>query len=63
MNPSEPAQITCPYCGETLEIVIDSSVSRQEYLEDCQVCCKPMKLRVGIGEDGEPSVEVHGEDE
>ena len=63
MNPSQPAHIHCPYCGELLEIVIDSSVNRQEYIEDCQVCCKPMKLRIRIGEEGEPSIDARGEDE
>ncbi len=63
MNPSEPVQIRCPYCGESLEIVIDSSVAHQEYVEDCQVCCKPMTLRIRIDETGEPSIEARGEDE
>ena len=63
MNPSEPAQINCPYCGESLEIAIDASVSQQEYVEDCQVCCKPITLRIRIDAEGEPSIEARGEDE
>ena len=63
MNPSEPASINCPYCGESLEILIDSSVGYQEYIEDCQVCCKPMTLRIRIGADGEPSMDTRGENE
>ena len=40
--------IECPYCGEQLEIAIDWSVTRQEYIEDCHVCCKPMSLMVSV---------------
>ena len=42
----ETEQIQCPYCGETLEVAIDCSVRRQEYIEDCQVCCQPITLIV-----------------
>ena len=42
----EPAQITCPYCWETLEILLDLSVDEQDYIEDCQVCCQPISIRV-----------------
>jgi len=40
--------IQCPYCGEQLDVVIDWSVTRQEYIEDCQICCKPMVLTVSV---------------
>ncbi len=38
--------VRCPYCGEWLEIFIDRSVRQQEYIEDCQVCCRPITLTV-----------------
>jgi hypothetical protein len=46
---------TCAGCGEWNETTVDESAgSRQRYVEDCQVCCKPNLLRVrwepGIGE-------------
>ncbi len=40
--------IQCPYCGEQLDVAIDWSVTRQEYIEDCQICCKPMVLTVSV---------------
>jgi hypothetical protein len=55
--------IECPYCGETIEVVIDCSVSRQEYIEDCGVCCKPMVISVKVAEGGLPRVEAWQEDE
>ena len=63
MNPSEPAYVSCPYCAELLEIVIDASAGRQEYIEDCQVCCKPITFRIRLGAEGEPRIEVRGENE
>ena len=40
--------IQCPYCGETITIMIDSSVPVQTYIEDCQVCCHPITIAVHI---------------
>ncbi|MBD3648223.1 MAG: CPXCG motif-containing cysteine-rich protein [Pseudomonadales bacterium] len=41
----------CPWCGEPVELVIDPSVTEQEYVEDCQVCCQPMLVSVVVSED------------
>ena len=32
----------CPYCGEHIELLIDTSITEQEYVEDCEVCCRPI---------------------
>ena len=40
----------CPSCGEPIEVLIESIDERQSYVEDCQVCCRPMVIQVG--EDG-----------
>jgi len=40
--------LNCPYCGETIQVVIDLSISTQEYIEDCQVCCRPINFNIGI---------------
>jgi hypothetical protein len=38
----------CAGCGEWNETQVDFSAgSRQSYVEDCQVCCKPNILRIG----------------
>lgn len=44
--------ITCPHCGEAIEIVIDLSVASQSYIEDCSVCCRPIAICV-VAENGE----------
>ena len=63
MNPLESAHVDCPYCGESLEMTIDTSVRHQEYIEDCQVCCKPIAFRIRISREGEPSIDARGENE
>lgn len=45
-------RIGCPYCGETLTIVLDLSAGSQSYVEDCQVCCQPMQVSFST-DDGE----------
>jgi len=34
----------CPYCGEEISMVLDLSVPRQTYVEDCEVCCNPIEI-------------------
>jgi len=63
MDPLESTHVDCPYCGESLEITVDSSVGQQEYIEDCQVCCKPIQFRIRVGADGQSSIDVRSEDE
>jgi hypothetical protein len=41
----EEAQITCPFCWEPLTILVDLSIPEQDYIEDCQVCCQPIRIR------------------
>ncbi len=45
-------EIECPYCGETIGTVLDLSAGGQEYIEDCQVCCRPIVLRFTIDHAG-----------
>lgn len=60
---TETTEITCPYCGERLEIVIDPSVEHQRYIEDCAVCCRPVDLEVQTNVDGKISVRSRHESE
>lgn len=47
------AKVSCPYCGEPLELLVDPSAGDQQYTEDCQVCCQPMVIRVQTHAEGE----------
>ncbi|MGF1557294.1 CPXCG motif-containing cysteine-rich protein [Paucihalobacter sp.] len=40
----------CPYCWEQISMLIDISILNQEYIEDCEVCCNPIQISVGIDE-------------
>ena len=42
----------CPYCGEQISMILDLSVPKQVYIEDCEVCCKPIEVDCSA-EDGE----------
>jgi transcription elongation factor Elf1 len=35
---------TCPYCWQTISMVLDMSVPVQTYVEDCEVCCQPIEV-------------------
>jgi hypothetical protein len=43
---------TCPYCWEEISMVLDTSVRRQTYIEDCEVCCNPIEVRYAIDDEG-----------
>lgn len=42
----------CPFCGESVSVLVDTSEPEQRYVEDCQVCCRPMALEIQVDVDG-----------
>jgi hypothetical protein len=42
---------TCPYCWREISMVLDTSVASQRYVEDCEVCCKPIDVRYVVEEE------------
>lgn len=63
MNLLEEEAVSCPYCGETITVLIDCSYPEQSYTEDCQVCCQPIILDVSVDEDGNAQVFTRREDD
>ena len=55
--------VHCPYCGQSIELVIDYSAGEEEYVEDCSVCCRPIVISIEQDRDGRVSVNVRAEDE
>lgn len=55
--------IQCPYCGERIDIQVDASAGEQRYIEDCQVCCRPIGIEVWLDADEDVQVNVRSEDE
>ena len=46
------ATFVCAYCFQVNTIMVDSTGGvEQEYVEDCQVCCRPNQLRITIDEE------------
>lgn len=63
MHPLLESEIACPYCGELLTVLLDEQEQGSEYIEDCQVCCRPIVFHVSEGPDGAMDVHVRSEDE
>jgi len=55
--------ISCPYCGEMITILVDQSEEQQQYIEDCQVCCRPMDIRIIVSANGECQIEARNEND
>ncbi|MEI6505306.1 MAG: CPXCG motif-containing cysteine-rich protein [Planctomycetota bacterium] len=57
-SPHADASYVCDSCGEEIVVTVDISAgSHQDYVEDCPVCCHPMRLRVALDPDGEAHVQ------
>ena len=51
-EPTQVVSVQCPYCGESIDTVIDLSAGSFRYIEDCQVCCAPIDLAGEVDDDG-----------
>ena len=46
--------VTCPSCWEAHTVTIDlTAVEEPAFIEDCHVCCNPMRISFAIGNDAE----------
>ena len=61
MNNLQEKRVSCPYCGERIHVLLDPSVPHQNYIEDCQVCCRPITFDVTVDHDDEVFVVVSNE--
>ena len=37
--------VTCPYCGEEVQIYVEPD-TRGSFVQDCEVCCNPWRVHV-----------------
>jgi len=44
--------VLCPYCGERLDKRIDLTTEEPVYVEDCEVCCRPIEFHIERDERG-----------
>ena len=53
------AIVFCPYCGESNEIALDpAGGDDQEYVEDCQVCCRPWQVHLHFNDTGAAEISL-----
>ena len=56
---SDTEWVSCPHCGESSELMVDLvGGSIQEYVHDCEVCCRPWLVRIRLDWEGSASVSV-----
>ena len=53
---SDSFLVSCPYCGEEIELYLEPDV-RGDLVQDCEVCCNPWLIRV-LTDQGERNVQV-----
>ncbi|MGB6199493.1 MAG: CPXCG motif-containing cysteine-rich protein [Candidatus Acidiferrales bacterium] len=41
----------CPHCGKQISMILDPSTPRQTYVEDCEVCCRPIEIAYEMQDD------------
>jgi Cysteine-rich CPXCG len=46
LAPEEFVAVRCPYCGERLETRVDLTAESSAYVEDCEVCCRPIEFQL-----------------
>jgi len=52
LAPQEFVAVRCPYCGERLETRVDLTSDEPSYVEDCEVCCRPIEFHIERAADG-----------
>jgi transcription elongation factor Elf1 len=50
---------TCPHCWEQISMLVDPSAREQTYIEDCEVCCRPIRVHVVTRGDRVVSFDAH----
>ena len=45
--------VSCPYCGEPFDALVDVSGGSASYIEDCQICCQPIEMSLTVDDSGE----------
>ena len=48
----EFATVQCPFCGQSFDVGVDTTIADQRFTTDCEVCCRPFEITVECA-DGE----------
>jgi hypothetical protein len=57
------AHTNCPYCDAPISLLLDASIEQQTYIEDCEVCCQPVTVRISFSDDDTYSLQLLQENE
>jgi len=52
LAPEEFVAVRCPWCGERLETRVDMTTDDAAYIEDCEVCCRPIEFSIERADGG-----------
>ena len=61
-NIIEEVALTCPACNAPISVLVDGSAGSQSYIEDCEVCCRPLVIRVMVSGQNIDSVQADSAD-
>jgi hypothetical protein len=59
MEGEEEQFFQCPYCFSPISMVVETYYGKQEYIEDCEVCCRPITIKYTVEEGEVLSFEAH----
>lgn len=59
----QETRVYCPYCGEPITVLLNPEDVGVEYIEDCQVCCRPIEFNVADDGMGGLMADVRAETE
>ncbi|MCO4793275.1 MAG: CPXCG motif-containing cysteine-rich protein [Bacteriovoracaceae bacterium] len=48
MEGEEEYFFQCPYCFSSVSMIFETFYGKQEYIEDCEVCCRPITINYSI---------------
>lgn len=43
---------SCPFCWQEISMMLDLFDEQPDYIEDCEVCCRPIEIKYRVS-DGE----------
>ncbi|MGZ3711309.1 MAG: CPXCG motif-containing cysteine-rich protein [Bdellovibrionota bacterium] len=44
MTGEQEINAQCPYCHQPISFLVDAYSGSQSYIEDCEVCCRPIQI-------------------
>ena len=61
--PLEKIVLSCPHCWENIETQVDAQEDHFVFVEDCYICCNPIRIELWSDPEGEAEVRVSSANE